>query len=240
MNQVESPSLPPRCYVCGDSRMARSHLFPAKLMHEIRDGAKYVIGVRGAGRRVGYLQSGEVSRKILCLKHEHETQAFDDAAIRFMRSFRHHKVPVLGGEAWSVQNRKPDGLSRFVHSTIWRHWANWHSEDTGPDFPEDLMTELQDIVFAGAEPFPTMVMHAGRTHDGAEARFALAPSEAKLNGVDVTRFDVGGFAFLMVQAHGVLESPWSEFQTTRDPVVVAQLNHGELRNDPNIMRFIKR
>lgn len=220
--------------------MARSHLFPAKLMHEIRDGGKYVIGIQGSSKRVGYLQSGEVSRKILCLKHEHETQAFDDAAIRFMRSFKFHKKPVYEAEAWEVQNRKPRELNLFVHSTIWRHWANWHSEETGPDFPEDLMAELQDIVFAGAEPFPAIVMHAGRTHDGAEARFALSPSEARLGGVNVTRFDVGGFAFLMFQEHGNLASPWSEFQTTRNPVIVGQLNHGELRDDPNIMRYLRR
>lgn len=220
--------------------MARSHLFPRKLMHDIRREAKHLVGVRGFGRPVGFLQSGEVSQHILCHLHESSTQAFDDAAIRLMRSFAGNKTAAYGGLCWRLPNRKPEKLGLFVHATIWRHWAHWMAGGSGPDFPRDLAPELQAIIFDGAPQFPTVMMHAGRTHDGDDALFAFAPGESELEGVRLTRFEIGGFAFMMFHEHGLLASPWAEFQTSSDPLMILQLDHGELRHDPNIMKFVRR
>lgn len=219
--------------------MARSHLFPKRLMHDIRREAKHLIGIRGGGRRIGLLQSGETSQKILCHKHEGATQRFDDAAIRLMRSFTAKRKTAYEGLGWLIPNSKPRDLGLFVHASIWRHWASWYADETGPLFPRDLIPALQRIVFDDAVQFPTIMLHAGRTHDGGEALFALAPTVSELEGIPVTRFEIGGFVFLMFHDHRELVEPWNEFQTNHDPLVILQLEHGELRSDPNIMRFVR-
>ncbi len=207
-------------------------------MHDIRKGEKYLIGVRGQGRRVGLLQSGEVSQKILCHKHEGATQLFDDAAIRLMRSFDRKRSPAYEGLAWKMPNPKPRELTLFAHAVIWRHLASWQADGTGPSYPTDLIPVLQGIVFGGDEPLPVLIMHGGRTHDGEAALFALAPTETSLDGVPFIRFEAGGFVFLLLTERGMLAPSLCEFQTIHNPLTVVQLDHGDLRSDPNIMRYV--
>lgn len=231
----------PACMVCGATMMARAHLFPRALMHEIRRDEKHMLAISAfAGGRPGYLQSGEVSTRILCHRHEKATQRFDDAAIRMIRTFSQRARLAYEGRAWHVANPKADDLTRFIHATIWRHWAHWLAGETGPNFNRTALPALRGVVFDGEQPFATMVMETERVHRGERAHIAFVPGETMIDGMALIRFEIGGFAFFLRPGYYYLPAPWHAFSAASQPdLFVLKLAQGELSSDPTIMSFVK-
>lgn len=231
----------PACMICGSTLMARSHLFPRALMREIRRDAKHLLAIpSGAGRRPGYLQSGEVSARILCHRHEKATQRFDDAAIRFVRGFSKRARSAHESRAWFVGNPKADDLTRFIHATVWRHWAHWIASDTGPEADLSAFPTIQGVAFDGQRPFATMIMQTERLHRGGPAHIAFVPGHTEIEGMPLIRFEVGGFAFFLRLGHYDLPEPWNAFSAVRQPdMFVLKLGQGELSRDPTVMSFVR-
>ena len=121
------------CIVCGSAKMARSHIFPRALVHEMKDGEPVVHSVDR--NKTGYKnsQSGPWEPDILSESCEAKLSGCDNYAVRWVRRFDQDAVPILGGKAFDVPNPKPDLLVQFAGSVLWRASVARHNRNTDID-----------------------------------------------------------------------------------------------------------
>ena len=66
MGQNVSGLLQPKCLVCGSFDMAKAHLFPRAIMHEIRGEDTRIYAADAIREKWDIHQSGEWDSEILC------------------------------------------------------------------------------------------------------------------------------------------------------------------------------
>lgn len=100
--------------------MARSHIFPRALVHEMKDGGPIVLGIERARRGSTYYQSGPWEPDILCQGCEAKLSKCDDYAVDWIRTVEDQATTLLDGRVWTIPNRKPALLVQFAAAVLWR------------------------------------------------------------------------------------------------------------------------
>lgn len=108
------------CLVCGGSKMAKAHIFPRSLIHEMKDGGQIVYGIERSKRGLQYYQSGPWEPDILCQSCEAKLSQCDDYAVSWLRTAESKHQDLFEGKAWSVPNPRPDLLVQFASAVLWR------------------------------------------------------------------------------------------------------------------------
>lgn len=151
--------------------MARAHIFPRALVHDMKDGGSVVHAVDRNRRGILNYQSGPWDARILCRTCEAQLSACDDYAIKWIRRFDQNAVPLFGGKGFEVPNPKPHLLVRFAAATLWRaSVSSRHAQsdlDLGP-----WETKLRGSIFAGTRYQPRLFVARKRyvtegVHHGA-------------------------------------------------------------------------
>lgn len=108
------------CIICGSSDTVEAHLVPRGLVRRVAGKDQHALA--GDTARAGYRRDGKgiFDPDLLCREHEDCFRLADDYGQRFLAAFHDKGVPVENGRFWSVPNRKPDLLVRFMASCVWR------------------------------------------------------------------------------------------------------------------------
>ncbi len=108
------------CIICGSSETVEAHLVPRGLVRRVAGENQHAL--RGQMDKAGYRLDGKgiFDRDLLCAAHEDRFRLSDDYGQRFLDSFERRGTLSADGRLWSVPNRKPTLLGRFVASCIWR------------------------------------------------------------------------------------------------------------------------
>ena len=145
------------CIVCGSAKMARAHIFPRALVHEMKDGGPVVHSIDRNKRGFKNSQSGPWEPDILCESCESKLSRCDDYAIRWVRRFDQNAVPIFGGKAFEVPNPNSDLLVQFAGSILWRASVARHNRNSDIDLgPWEPL--LREAVFGNGDFRPKLIL----------------------------------------------------------------------------------
>lgn len=221
------------CLVCGSTDMAKSHLMPRALIHDIRAEAKHAIVVtrdRGSARQS---QSGEWRDDILCKAHEAALSTADDYGIRFCRRIV-PSAPVIDDIARRVVNKHPDRLIRFVHAVVWRYSAANRQAGRplrlGPYFDR-----IQAHLFANGPALEGFVTEPNIALEGRLIRLATDPAHGWLDGRRFMAFYVGGLQFALKVDNRPMPTTTRHSLLASSDLYIAHMPASEMLDDPGLL-----
>jgi hypothetical protein len=221
-----------RCMVCGEEPTVKAHLFPRALMHDIRADETHVVGVKLNHPKPRFYQSGEWSDRIVCRVHEDVFGAADDYAVTFCRTFEQKAQSISRGDVIAVPNPRPDLLITFAHAVVWRHAAALIGRDRkhwlGPYFDR-----IGASLFHGEQPLQVAVLEPGNTIRGQRAFIGVHPCPVRMEEARLTRFEIGGLAFLLKTDQRRWPNPFDLFDADRDPLRVLAMDAQEVSSNPS-------
>ncbi len=210
------------CVVCGSTPTVRSHLFPRKLMLDLKGPDPFIHQVVDDQMGTRYQQSGPIDNSILCAKHEAATQLPDKYAIEFCRSVA-RSVPQVGFDGY-VRNPKPELLTRFACLTVWRFCVSQVGRGKaalGPYAPV-----LEKIALGEVDNHPVLLLCRNhlRATNTTEATMAIAPFPTRLDGVRVWLFVISGVQFYLKLDRKPYPANGEQFAANKsDPVRLFEL-----------------
>lgn len=211
-------------------------------MHSMRGTDKHLFQTEALRRGVNFSQAGVVDKSILCVSCEHSLKDCDDYAIRWVRSFPKHAVPVADGRCFEMQNTKPRLLLKFVCSVIWRHAVSIHNQDYDMDLgPWEV--RLREFIFHGGafNPLFFVARHQWSLRSLRLEPICIAPYRNPSWGRRGWLFEVGGFLWglKLDQRNGggrVFEPPFRA--NDANPVLVLNLPSKDVLSNEGMMRLI--
>jgi len=230
------------CLVCGEPDTIKAHVLPRALIHEIRGGAKHALGGWRDRNGADYMQSGLWDRDILCITHEGLLQEVDTYAVEFCRAFDEKAEPVVGAPGFTVNNPRPDLLTRFAMSVVWRFAVSRRGRALGArlgPYEGRLRALVFDRHSSDAEP-DIVVMRREHQLDGRTIPFALQPHWAKVNGVTYWQFHIATLDFRLKLDARLDGVPAALLAKDADPLIVTDLGPVDVQNDPTYAKIFAR
>lgn len=230
-----------RCVVCGASPTVKSHLFPRAMMLDMRTDDRPLI--EASRHRPGYVerQNGIWDDRFLCKTHEDAAGGGDDYAIRLSRRLLEKSWRHPEGDAYQIDNPKPELLQRFVYGTVWRHVAAPISALSklrlGP-----YQERIEHALFNGG-PFDLPIIAAITNVTGQGGRLvpmALAPYRTKLMDTWVWHFVVGYFDLMLKTDGRPWPVEWRPYLADRDPLTLFQADRVDLATVPFLRELTDR
>lgn len=229
------------CKVCGRNEMAKSHILPRALMHDIRGDDTEMFAADKNRQQWRHYQSGPWDRTILCQACEDSLKDCDDYAIRWMRRFAQVAVPCFDDKAFEVPNHKPALLVKFIASTVWKAGVSKHMAHQGLSLGP-WEARLRQYVFAGHDEPRAIVFRKYWTVEGNEvSALACPPYNAPAWGRWAFAFDLAGFQFgLRLDRRTNPLAPFHPLMLINgaDPALVINAGGKEAVDDAQIMSIV--
>ena len=129
-------------------------------------------------------------------------------------------------------NSRPELLIRFAHAVVWRHAAallgrgrrHW----LGPYFDR-----IGAALFDGGSMLRVAVLEPGNTSGGERTLIGVHPCPVRMGDLRLTRFEIGGLAFLLKTDQRPWPHPFGLFDAERDPLRVLAMDAQEVATNPS-------
>ncbi|MER8438334.1 hypothetical protein NKH36_00025 [Mesorhizobium sp. M1312] len=183
------------CLICGEERTIDAHLIPRAFAVEIQasPGEKHVLtSPRGSGFKT--TNTGRYDRNILCGKCDGILGKHEGYAFSLLTKARAQHTPP--GRLLAVDPLDGDGLVRFAAGIAWKYAV------TKPEFGRISVgpyeSVLADVAFERTDVPQAVDVSAFQLQAGdSEAYFYRMPLLDRKEGVNLVRFSVGGFVFIL-------------------------------------------
>lgn len=215
---------------------------PRALIHDLREGMPFaLIGDRNRDGAV-FSQSGMWDREILCEVHERQLGESDDYAVEFCRTFSALATKLDDAPGYMVPNPRPELLTRFVMSVVWRFAVSRHGKShqarLGP-----YEARLRDLIFGlgtGLKEPEIMVVRHEYKLDSYDVKLATHPSAARFKGLLYWHFNVSSLDFRMKLDARADEFPPILLANGSNPLVVFDQGIDEVRDTPAILHILSK
>lgn len=219
--------------------MAKAHIFPRALVHDMKDGAPVVHAVDRHRRGVMDYQSGPWDRRILCKGCEAKLSACDDYAVKWIRRFDGIALPLFGGKGFEVRNPKPHLLVQFAASILWRAAVSErHAQpelELGP-----WEWKLREAIFSPSGYQPRLFVARKRyVAKGVQyGAIVVHPHHAPGWGKRAYQFEIGNLLWsLRLDSRGGFVKPFEPpfLANGADPVIIINMGDLELGDQHDLI-----
>ncbi len=216
------------CRLCNrsDLEMAKSHIIPRALVHDLRADKKHLLVVDTATGDNSHTQSGDWDDDILCRACEASFSPWDSYAVDFFRS---EPTNIFGSNSiaqwFEVNNHDYSKLKLFFISLIWRASVTtrpfFSAVSLGP-YEAIAANHIQTSNPGSQDDFPVTINKFGQSQAAAGAeRVHAAPTRLRKAGHIAYAFIFSGYQCIIWPGKKILPPSYHHFLlTAQHPLII--------------------
>lgn len=183
------------CANCGEIATVKAHLIPQAFAREVRGGDKQHALTDNNISSFQPSQNGRYDDSILCANCDNRLGKDEKYAFETLAAIRAESVDLVN-RAFMADGVDGDRLLRFAAGIIWKYALtkpHYGRIEIGP-----FRQMLREVLFEDGPGSPAIDAFLLKLHSGDDSvYFYRAPSLERYEGLNFSRFAVGGFIFLV-------------------------------------------